>query len=165
MNDKIKNDAMRKLVFIAANFLIFSLNCTVSEGQKVDYIKIPELEKILKNPENRLFVVNFWATWCPPCVAGISNFEKAANNIVVPIAFTDNFVLRVLVRPGKRVPASEFVIKASPVLVVRHVGLIADDFVAVDSSVAAKLYAAVGVIADQPALETQFEITVGFLGA
>ena len=58
---------------------IFILNSAVSKAQKVEYIKIPELEKILKNPDNKLFVVNFWATWCPPCVAEISNFENAAK--------------------------------------------------------------------------------------
>lgn len=48
-------------------------------GQKVTHIKVPDLEKILKTPENNLFVVNFWATWCPPYVAELPNFEKVAK--------------------------------------------------------------------------------------
>ena len=57
--------------------LIFSIS-TVS-GQKIEYIKVPQLEKILKNPEDKLFVVNLWATWCAPCVTELPAFEKTAG--------------------------------------------------------------------------------------
>jgi thiol-disulfide isomerase/thioredoxin len=59
--------------------LFFLATCQASSGQKLDYIKVPELEKILKNPENKLFVVNLWATWCPPCVRELPDFEKVAK--------------------------------------------------------------------------------------
>jgi len=49
------------------------------EGQKIEYIKVPELENILKRPDNKLFVLNFWATWCAPCVSEIPGFEKTAK--------------------------------------------------------------------------------------
>jgi thiol-disulfide isomerase/thioredoxin len=52
----------------------------ILSGQKIEYIKIPELEKILNNNENRLYVVNFWATWCAPCVSELPAFENAAKN-------------------------------------------------------------------------------------
>jgi thiol-disulfide isomerase/thioredoxin len=26
--------------------------------------------------ENRVVIINFWATWCPPCIAEMPNFEK-----------------------------------------------------------------------------------------
>ncbi len=48
-------------------------------GQKIEYIKTPGLEKILKNPQNKLLVINFWATWCSPCVSEIPVFEKMAK--------------------------------------------------------------------------------------
>jgi thiol-disulfide isomerase/thioredoxin len=69
---------MKKLIYLAA--FLFILYSPLSKGQKIEYIKIPELEKILTNPDNKLFVLNFWATWCPPCVAEISGFEKAGKD-------------------------------------------------------------------------------------
>lgn len=49
-------------------------------GQNIEYIKVPELTKILNNPDNKLFVINFWATWCLPCIKELPNFEKAAKD-------------------------------------------------------------------------------------
>lgn len=51
----------------------------VVSGQKVEYYKIPELEKLLNNHDNKLYVVNFWATWCPPCVSELPAFEKVSG--------------------------------------------------------------------------------------
>ena len=67
---------------VSVYILVLSLIFSVSEvsGQKIEYIKVPELEKILKNPEDKLFVVNLWATWCAPCVAELPAFEKTAGD-------------------------------------------------------------------------------------
>lgn len=59
--------------------LIASIS-NISTGQEIRKIGIPELEKILKAPDDKLFVVNFWATWCAPCVKELPLFEKAAGN-------------------------------------------------------------------------------------
>jgi thiol-disulfide isomerase/thioredoxin len=48
-------------------------------AQKVEYLKVPDLEKILNNPTNKLFVINLWATWCAPCVKELPDFEKVAK--------------------------------------------------------------------------------------
>ena len=70
---------MKKIfVHITMMFLIFS--CLPANGQNIKYIEIPELETILNNPENKLFVVNFWATWCAPCVKEFPLFEKVSKD-------------------------------------------------------------------------------------
>lgn len=50
-------------------------------AQQVDVIKFPELQKRLARPTDTTYVVNFWATWCAPCVKELPGFEqvRAAN--------------------------------------------------------------------------------------
>ena len=71
---------MKSHYLLISIFLVLGSGTTVSlNAQKFEYIKVPELEKILKNPENKLFVVNLWATWCAPCVKELPDFEKVAK--------------------------------------------------------------------------------------
>ena len=71
-----------KYLYRPVLFLLLFLGCGTLDSltaQKVEYIKVPDLEKILKNPDNKLFVVNLWATWCAPCVKELPGFEKVAS--------------------------------------------------------------------------------------
>jgi thiol-disulfide isomerase/thioredoxin len=70
---------MRKIQCLLLTLVILNLFSYSVKGQKIEYIKVPELEKILNTPDNKLYVLNFWATWCAPCVKEISNFEAAAK--------------------------------------------------------------------------------------
>jgi len=71
---------MRKRFILVFSLLIFILLSFPARGQKIEKIKIPELENILKNPDNKLFVVNFWATWCAPCVKELPYFEEVSKD-------------------------------------------------------------------------------------
>jgi thiol-disulfide isomerase/thioredoxin len=50
-------------------------------AQQVAVIKFPALQKRLARPTDTTYVVNFWATWCAPCVKELPGFEQvgAAN--------------------------------------------------------------------------------------
>ncbi|MDO7849744.1 TlpA disulfide reductase family protein [Hymenobacter sp. M29] len=50
-------------------------------AQNVAVIKFPELQKRLARPTDTTYVVNFWATWCAPCIKELPAFEqlRAAN--------------------------------------------------------------------------------------
>ena len=57
--------------------LSFSLLLTAPAfAQNVAVIKFPELQKRLARPTDTTYVVNFWATWCGPCVKELPNFEQ-----------------------------------------------------------------------------------------
>ncbi|MTH14716.1 TlpA family protein disulfide reductase [Flavobacterium sp. LC2016-01] len=56
-------------------FLLVVLS-TVSYGQNVKLITVDQLHERIKNGKDSTYVVNFWATWCAPCVKELPNFEK-----------------------------------------------------------------------------------------
>lgn len=68
-----------KHILIVLVLILFSARHVVA-GQNVESFRIPELEKILGNRDNKLYVVNFWATWCAPCVSELPVFEKVSQD-------------------------------------------------------------------------------------
>ena len=66
---------MRKIL----GFLFISgLGFSNVEGQDIPKWKISDLETYIKN-SNKPTVVNFWATFCKPCIAEIPHFQKLAG--------------------------------------------------------------------------------------
>lgn len=54
--------------------LLFSNN---SIAQKIAaYEKFDEFEKNTIKEDENVYVINFWATWCAPCVKELPHFEK-----------------------------------------------------------------------------------------
>jgi thiol-disulfide isomerase/thioredoxin len=43
-------------------------------------VKWLQMEKLLSDPCDSLTVINFWATWCRPCVQELPHFEKARKS-------------------------------------------------------------------------------------
>lgn len=63
-----------KQVSIIAFFFILSQ--TTFAQHPVVYEKFADFEKnVIKNDEN-LYVINFWATWCAPCIKELPYFEQ-----------------------------------------------------------------------------------------
>ena len=60
--------------------ILVLVSCKI-DAQNIEYIKLPELETILNKPDNKLFVVNFWATWCAPCIKELPVFEKVSGDL------------------------------------------------------------------------------------
>lgn len=61
---------MRVLLFF---LLFYALG---SKAQHIPLISLQELETRLNNGKDSTFVINFWATWCVPCVKELPGFEK-----------------------------------------------------------------------------------------
>jgi thiol-disulfide isomerase/thioredoxin len=47
-----------------------------SLAQQVSLLSLNQLDKRIAAGKDTLYVINFWATWCAPCVKEIPNFEK-----------------------------------------------------------------------------------------
>lgn len=60
--------------------LLLLLTASASQAQNIPIIKQAELYDLLAKQDDTLRVVNFWATWCGPCVQELPHFEKLQRN-------------------------------------------------------------------------------------
>jgi thiol-disulfide isomerase/thioredoxin len=60
-------------------FCSLLLSTSWAAAQKLEVVKIDRIEQlILDVPNDKLRIINFWATWCGPCVKEMPYFEKVA---------------------------------------------------------------------------------------
>ncbi len=62
---------MRRLLFI---FFILATHSVVAQSARI--IKLPELRQMISKKSDDIHIINFWATWCAPCVKELPLFEK-----------------------------------------------------------------------------------------
>ncbi|WP_345951166.1 TlpA disulfide reductase family protein [Mucilaginibacter sp. PAMB04274] len=62
---------MKKRVLLCIGMVL----CSAATFAQVKTINLQQLQKRISNPDT-VYVVNFWATWCAPCVAELPYFEK-----------------------------------------------------------------------------------------
>ena len=65
---------MSKQFYIAC--LVVCAITLTGRAQTVSVYKIDELLKRIHNNSDTTYIINFWATWCKPCVAELPEFEK-----------------------------------------------------------------------------------------
>lgn len=58
------------------SFLLFLLFSIKGYNQNVKLLNINQLNERIKNGKDSTYVVNFWATWCAPCIKELPHFEK-----------------------------------------------------------------------------------------
>ena len=70
------------------------LTSFMSSAQSIKVWKIEDLEKRVKNNSDTTYIVNFWATWCVPCIKELPDFDTinamyAKNKIKVILVSLD----------------------------------------------------------------------------
>lgn len=54
-------------------FIAFSIS---GYSQNVKLLNIDQLNERIEKGKDSIYVVNFWATWCAPCIKELPHFEK-----------------------------------------------------------------------------------------
>jgi len=71
---------MRIFMIICLTIINYSVNA------QVKLLKLDDLDQRIAKGKDTTYVINFWATWCAPCVAELPNFEKLhLSNLKKPV--------------------------------------------------------------------------------
>jgi thiol-disulfide isomerase/thioredoxin len=59
-------------------FVIFALllSAACANAQKAEAVTLQQFQKRLSEKDGKVLIVNFWATWCAPCIHELPFFEK-----------------------------------------------------------------------------------------
>lgn len=66
---------MRKVLVIFLLLVAFSAN-----SQKAEVVKLDQLQSFIQSKTDHIKVINFWATWCAPCIKELPLFEKLGQD-------------------------------------------------------------------------------------
>lgn len=56
--------------------ILLVLIAFTASAQQVGVIKLHDLDRRLDNTSDTTYIVNFWATWCSPCVKELPDFDS-----------------------------------------------------------------------------------------
>ena len=62
-------------------FLLISCLQSAAYSQQVTLLSIDELNKRTATGKDTTYIINFWATWCAPCVKELQYFEKLGADL------------------------------------------------------------------------------------
>ncbi|MCF8425371.1 MAG: TlpA family protein disulfide reductase [Bacteroidia bacterium] len=65
-----------KLLFLVVILLIGKWNF----AQEISFVKGSQITTWKANTSDTLYIYNFWATWCKPCIEELPAFEKVAKD-------------------------------------------------------------------------------------
>lgn len=103
-----------KFYIIGVFMMFFSVQI---QAQKVAvFDRYSDLEKAVLSDSNTTYVVNFWATWCAPCVKELPHFEqlnsenKKVKVVLVSLDFKNQYEAKLLPFIKKKAIKSDVVL-------------------------------------------------------
>ena len=66
---------MRKVLVVFLLLVAFTAN-----SQKAEVVKLDQLQSFIQSKTDHIKVINFWATWCAPCIKELPLFEKLGQD-------------------------------------------------------------------------------------
>lgn len=99
-------------ITLSVFILLISLHIN---AQKAGLIRLDDLEKRISNGKDTFYVINYWATWCAPCIKELPYFDqlqKANKNkpvkvLLVSLDFPSQYKKKVIPFIEKRKLTSE----------------------------------------------------------
>ena len=116
------------VLFLISNFLF--AQSTIKVGEKSPKIVITDyIQNVPKNTtlENKFILLEFWATWCGPCLDGVPKLNTIqdkfkSNKDFIIISITDEKVDKVL-RTLKRIPFKSLVVSDQTGKTIKNFGI------------------------------------------
>lgn len=71
--EKRRSNIHRSGLLLAVVCLLFSVT---GKGQTIESVSFDQLQHKLDSLKGNIVIVNFWSTWCVPCVEELPEFEK-----------------------------------------------------------------------------------------
>lgn len=111
---------MKKWLLLSLVLIVLSCKKETAQDAPIASLSFSELEPILQKQTDTTYVINFWATWCKPCVKELPYFEKVNATaseekikvILVSLDFPENLESHVVPFIAKNNIQSEVILLA-----------------------------------------------------
>lgn len=76
----------KAMVFFFCLGLLFT--CSTFPAPTVQVVKFDVLEHLMTRDSEKIEVINFWATWCKPCIKELPYFQNIHKNMTDEVSVT-----------------------------------------------------------------------------